>query len=155
MLTGNPELSPEIQEYVSRLRLQEEVLFLQRLSSQQLAACYRLAALAINPSLFEGGLPFTFSEAVSVGTPAVMARIPVTLDAIRDPELREWMLFDPYDWKDMAARIEWALANRDRLLQRQRAYFETTIAPRSWDHVLDEHVAILRRIGTERAANAA
>ena len=152
VLTGNPELSPEIGEYLSRLRLQEEVLFLQRLSSQQLAACYRQAALAINPSLFEGGLPFTFSEAVSVGTPAVMARIPVTLDAIRDPELREWMLFDPYDWKDMAARIEWALANRDRLLQRQRAYFDTTIAPRSWDHVLDEHLEILRRIATGRTA---
>ena len=152
VLTGNPELSPEIVECLTQLRLQEEVVFLQRLSSQQLAACYRLAALAINPSLFEGGLPFTFSEAVSVGTPAVMASIPVTLDAIRDPELREWMLFNPYDWKDMAARVEWALANRDKLLQRQRAYFDTTIAPRSWDHALDEYVAILRRISTERTA---
>ena len=154
VLTGNPELAPEVTEYVSRLRLQEEVLFLQRLSSQELAACYRMAALAVNPSLFEGGLPFTFSEAVSVGTPAVMARIPVTVDAIDDADLRASMLFDPYDWKDIAGRIEWALDNRDALIARQRAYFDAAIAPRSWDDVLDDYVSILRRIGSEQQAAA-
>jgi glycosyltransferase involved in cell wall biosynthesis len=122
-------------------------VFLTGLSTQELAAFYRMAALAVNPSLFEGGLPFTFSESLSVGTPIVMARIPVTVDAIHDSELRERMLFDPYDWKDIAARIEWALGNRDELARRQSAYFESEIATRSWDDVLGDYVEILRRIG--------
>lgn len=136
-----------IHEYVEKLRMQNEVVYLERLSPQELAAGYRMAALAVNPSLFEGGLPFTFSEAVSVGTPAVMARIPVTVEAISDPALCDEMLFDPHDWKDIAARIEWALEHRESLYARQRAYFDAAVAPRSWGNVLDEYVAILQRIG--------
>jgi len=48
----------------------------------RIAACYKLADLAVNPSLSEGGFPFTFTEALSVGTPVVMARIPVTEEII-------------------------------------------------------------------------
>jgi hypothetical protein len=78
----------------------------------------------------------------------------VTEDAIGDVELRNAMLFDPYDWTDIARRIEWALANRDALLARQRAYFEATIAPRSWDDVLDDYLSILRRIGADQPVAA-
>lgn len=149
VLTGRPEHAPEIREYVSRLELQEEVVFVPGLAPQELAAFYRRAHLAVNPSLFEGGLPFTFSEAVSVGTPVVMARIPVTVQAIGDAALREAMLFDPNDWRDMAARIAWASGHRAALLARQRAYYEAHVAPRTWDHVLDDYVALLDRVAAD------
>jgi glycosyltransferase involved in cell wall biosynthesis len=154
VLTGNPAHAPEIGEFVSRLDLHEEVLFLHGLSPQELAAFYRRAALAVNPSLFEGGLPFTFSEAVSVGTPVVMARIPVTEEAIADHALAADMLFDPYDWRDMADRIEWALAHREALLERQRTYFAREVATRTWAHALDDYLALLDRVaaGWQRAA---
>jgi hypothetical protein len=146
VLTGDPDASPETREAVSSLRLGDEVVFLPRLSPRQLAACYRRAALAVNPSMFEAGLPFTFSEAVSVGTPVVMARIPVTTDAIVDPALAGEMLFDPLDWKDMAARIEWALEHRDALLVRQRAFFEGHVGGRTWDVALVDYLAALEDV---------
>ena len=123
------------------------MLCLHGLSTQQLAACYRLADLAVNPSLSEGGCPFTLTEALSVGTPVVMARIAVTEEVVTDPELQGLMLFDPYDWEDMAARIEWALQNRQRLLERQLKLYER-LAERSWKTVVNEYVAILERIST-------
>jgi glycosyltransferase involved in cell wall biosynthesis len=128
--------------------LSQDVLFLRNLPLQQLAACYRLARLAVNPSLSEGGFPFTFTEALSVGTPVVMARIPVTEGVVTDPDLQSMMLFDPYDWQDMAKRIEWALENGATLLSKQRSLYDR-LAQRTWRHVVDDHIEILDRIAAE------
>lgn len=145
ILTGRPSSLPEVQEFVKDHHLQNDVLFLHGLRIQELAACYKLADLAVNPSLSEGGCPFTFTEALSVNTPVVMARIPVTEEVLVDPELQEMTFFDPYDWRDMARRIEWALENRDRLLPVQRKTY-SELSQRTWRDVVDEHLEILERI---------
>lgn len=147
VLTGNPNSAPEIAQFIHDHNLQNDVLCLHRLSAQELAACYRLADLAANPSLSEGGCPFTLTEALSVGTPVVMARIAVTREVVTDAELQGLMLFDPYDWEDMAARMEWALQNRDELLGRQLKLYDR-LAERSWRTVVHEYIAILNRISS-------
>jgi len=145
ILTGNPAVLPEVQEFVKRHHLENEVLFLHGLKPQELAACYKLADLAVNPSLSEGGCPFTFTEALSVNTPVVMARIPVTEEVLVDPELQEMTFFDPYDWRDMAHRMEWALDHRSELLEIQRKTY-AELATRTWTDVVDEHLSTLERI---------
>ena len=107
ILTGQSEIA-DVREFIQKQNLGHDVLFLSDLPLQQLAACYRLARLAVTPTLSEGGFPFTFLEALSVGTPVVMSRIAVTEDVVTDPDLQAIMLFDPYDWRDMTERIEWA-----------------------------------------------
>jgi hypothetical protein len=156
VLTGNPQMAPEVVDVAKRLGFSDEILFLHQLTPQELAACYRLASVSVNPSLFEGGLPFTFSESVSVGTPVVMSRIPVTIEAIDDTDLLRDMLFDPQDWRDIASRIEWALGHRAELLERQRAFYERRIVVRTWDDALDDYVAALDRLaeGEPRALAA-
>jgi glycosyltransferase involved in cell wall biosynthesis len=141
---------PEIDEFIRDHNLANDVLCLHGLTVPELAACYKLADLAVNPSLSEGGCPFTFSEALSVGTPVVMARIAVTEEVITDPELRAMMLFDPYIWQDIADRIEWAIQNRDRLRSIQIAAFKA-ISLRTWDDVVADHIKILTRISAEPA----
>jgi glycosyltransferase involved in cell wall biosynthesis len=150
ILTGNPKDMPEIDEFIRDHNLANDVLCLHGLTVPELAACYKLADLAVNPSLSEGGCPFTFSEALSVGTPVVMARIAVTEEVITDPELRAMMLFDPYIWHDIADRIEWAIQNRDRLRSIQIAAFKA-ISLRTWDDVVADHIKILSRISAEPA----
>ncbi|MEF9962879.1 MAG: glycosyltransferase [Comamonas sp.] len=143
-LTGNGETS-DIKEFVIRHRLQNDVLFLHGLSTSELAACYQLADLAVNPSFAEGGCPFTFTEALSVGTPVVMARIPVTEEVLTDLDLRQLTLFDPYSWEDCAQRIEWGINHREELLEVQTEAYEQ-LSRRTWTDVVNEHVAILDRI---------
>ena len=58
VLTGHPNSLPEVARFIRDRNLQNDVLCLHGLSTQQLAACYRLADLAVNPSLSEGGCPF-------------------------------------------------------------------------------------------------
>lgn len=145
ILTGDPFVLPEINEFIKSHNLENEVLCLHGLSAQELAACYKLADLAVNPSLSEGGCPFTLTEALSVDTPVVMARIPVTLEIIKDPDLDKEMLFDPYDCKDMADRIQWALENKEALLAKQKRLY-TVLEKRTWRTVVDEYIDILDRI---------
>lgn len=154
VLTGYSDALPEIADFILEHRLEFDVLCLHKLSARELAACYRLAALAVNPSLSEGGCPFTLTEALSVGTPVVMARIAVTEEVVVDADLRGLMLFDPYDWRDMAARIEWALANRETLLAAQLPFYRK-LAQRGWPQVVDEYIGVLDHIaqaGRERSA---
>lgn len=152
ILTGDADAFPPVRDFIAAHGLQNEVLCLPRLPVQELAACYRLADLAVNPSLSEGGCPFTFCEALSVGTPAVMSRIAVTEEVLTDEAVREASLFDPYDWQDMAQRIEWALAHRAELLAIQRPVYET-LSRRNWSDVVLEHVDILERIARNDEAN--
>jgi glycosyltransferase involved in cell wall biosynthesis len=142
ILTGNPGGLKPVQDFIAEHQLENDVLCLHGLTTRELAACYRLADLAVNPSLSEGGCPFTLTEALSVGTPVVMARIPVTEEVVLDETLREMMLFDPYDWQDAASKIEWALEHREALLSAQREFYQV-LSKRTWRDVVDEHVAIL------------
>jgi glycosyltransferase involved in cell wall biosynthesis len=147
VLTGDPQVLPEVDDFIKANQLARDVVFLRRLSTLELAACYRLADLAVNPSLGEGGCPFTFTEALSVDTPVVMARIPVTTETLDDPALADMMFFDPYEWRDMADRIEWAILNRTKLLALQKAAYDVH-AKRTWDDVVTEYVQILEEISS-------
>lgn len=147
-LTGHPDALPEVARFVQEQRLEADVIFLHGLSLSELAACYKLADLAVNPTLSEGGCPFTFTEALSVGTPVVMSDIAVSREILSDSALHSAFFFDPYDWLDCASKIEWALKNRDQLLHLQIEIYQK-LSERTWSDVAAEHIAILDRISSE------
>ncbi|ESX23312.1 glycosyltransferase [Mesorhizobium sp. LSJC264A00] len=129
--------------FLDQHNLRSDVLCVHGLTEPELAACYKLADVAVSPSLSEGGMPFTFTEALSVGTPAILADIDVTREIIKDPALREASLFDPYDWKALGEKLEWAIQNRSLLYQQQRRFYDDVLAKRSWANVVGEHLEIL------------
>lgn len=145
ILTGDPEKFPEVKKFIVEHALQNDVLCLYGLTIQQLSACYKLADLAVNPSLSEGGCPFTFTEALSVGTPVVMARIAVTEEVLTDEDLQAKTFFDPYDWRDMAHRIEWATEHREELLALQIPTYRH-LSKRTWTDVVNDHINVLESI---------
>lgn len=146
VLTGSIGDLQDIDNFIRQHQLQNDVLCLHGLSTKELAACYHLADLAVNPSLSEGGCPFTFTEALSVDTPVVMARIPVTLEVLDDPALETCgTFFDPYAWKEIATCIESGLRNRETLLAAQKPVYNR-LAERNWRDVVDEYVAALDAI---------
>lgn len=142
VLTGNPALMPDVQRFIVDHRLERDVIVLHGLSVAELAACYKLADLAVNPTLSEGGCPFTFTEALSVGTPVVMSRIAVAEEVLTDQDLQSVTFFDPFSWHDCAERIVWAIKHRDDLLAIQRKTY-SRLVDRSWTDVVSEYVAVL------------
>jgi glycosyltransferase involved in cell wall biosynthesis len=153
VLTGNPKTNDDIMSFVTSHDLELDVLFLKDLNEAELAGCYHLASLAVNTSISEGGMPFTFTEALSVGTPVVMSDIEVTREIITDPVLADATLFDAYDWRAVAAKIEWGIEHRAELLTMQETFYKDVLLKRTWDNVVDEHLALLDAIGSRAAVS--
>ena len=132
----------QLEPYLVKMNLIREVIFMPRVPENVLAALDSLALLHVNPTLFEGGFPFTFGEAYSVGTPSVMSDIPVTREYV-DDELAEKMLFDPYDYEDFVAKVKWGIEHREELYALQKPLYDK-FAQRSWETVAEEYMKAMR-----------
>jgi glycosyltransferase involved in cell wall biosynthesis len=129
-------LFPEI---VSGDRLEVDIISAPHLPRAEHAALYHCAALAIHPSNFEGGQgPFPFYEAVSVGTPCLMAMGPHVAELLKSaPELAPWT-FEPDDPGQLASLILATLADREAAIITQRkAYLR--LNQRGWDQVAADY----------------
>lgn len=124
VLTCNIEKSTEVYDYIEKNGLQMDILSFCSVDVQQLASLYRCADLVVNPTLYEGGFPFTFGEGMSVGTPSLMSDIPQVRSVVEPYGLAEEMLFDPYNYHAMADKIEYGLQHRQELYQKQLPLYE-------------------------------
>lgn len=138
VLTCSLQKMPEIERYVWEHNLQNEVLCMYNVSAKRLAALYYCASLVVNPTLYEGGFPFTFGEGMSVGTPSLMSRIPQVTEYFSPAGLDD-CLFDPYDWMDLAKKIEYWLPRTEELYQKELPLYRK-LAKRTTDVVACEYV---------------
>lgn len=122
-LTCNFDTLPEVKAYIFRHRLQYDIISFYDVNISGLAALYHEASLVVNPTLYEGGFPFTFGEGMSVGCPSVMSRIPQVCEMTDRFGLDEF-LFDPYNIKDIAEKIEYGLSHRELLIEREKQLFD-------------------------------
>lgn len=134
----------DVLDYILEHRLQYDVLCFHNVTAQQLAALYRCADLVVTPTLYEGGFPFTFGEGMSVGTPSVMSDIPQARDVVEPYGLADTMLFDPYDWKDMAEKIEYGLKNTEELYQKELPLYRE-LEKRTGDAVAEEYIKAFQK----------
>ncbi|WP_034657697.1 glycosyltransferase [Chelativorans sp. J32] len=147
ILTGNIHSNKRLQDFIRSQGLERDILSLHSVPNSVLGALYKLAALSVTPTQFEGGFPFTFSEAYSVGTPSVMSRIPVVTEMIDDPALLDRMTFLPHDQEDMLRKIVWGLDNRDELLRLQGPLYEQ-LSERSWGTVASEYLDVIKAVAS-------
>lgn len=150
VLTCDLKMCPDAYDFIEENGLQFDVLSFFGVSAQQLASLYRCAELVVNPTLYEGGFPFTFGEGMSVGTPSLMSDIPQVRDVVEEYGLAEDMLFDPYDYIALADKIEDGLRNREMLYQKQLPLYKDMEA-RTTSVVAAEYLAAFESfIGQEK-----
>lgn len=96
------------------------------------AAFYHCAAVAVHASIFEGGhAPFPFSEAVSVGTPCLMAQGPHVAEfCAAEPDMLAFT-FDPNDADHLRSLIVDTIDRREEVLAIQRKVYER-VRRRTW-----------------------
>jgi glycosyltransferase involved in cell wall biosynthesis len=105
------------------------------LPREEHAALFHCAAVAVHASIFEGGhAPFPFYEAVSVGTPCLMARGPHTEELLESAPELERFLFDPNDAGALARLIVETCTNRNEALAIQQGAYNR-LQRRSWSDV--------------------
>jgi glycosyltransferase involved in cell wall biosynthesis len=152
IITADLSELPELWKYLNDNRLQYDVIMMPRVSEPLLAALYYKAVVAICPSLFEGGFPFTFGEAMSVGTPALLARSGVVTEVLlTEPELMTAMTFDPFDVDELADKMSWAITHRAELLALEQPLYER-LARRNWDAVAGEYLDLFKCVAGSREA---
>ncbi len=144
VLTGRIYNSKEIKEYIEEHDLKNEILICHGVSMQELAALYCCAKLVVNPTLYEGGFPFTFGEGMSVGTPSIMSDIPQSREVLEEAGLEE-ILFDPKDYRAVADKIDWALDNVDYLYQKELPLYEK-LAMRTDEVVANEYLEAFKEL---------
>ncbi|MDO4921263.1 MAG: glycosyltransferase [Phascolarctobacterium sp.] len=137
-ITADLQKKTEIGSYIKEHRLENDIISLYNVPAQTLAALYHCADLVVNPTLYEGGFPFTFGEGMSVGTPSIMSDIPQVREVLEPAGLEE-IMFDPYDWRAIADKIEWALADIDGLYRKELPLYEE-MAKRTYSVVAADYV---------------
>lgn len=144
VLTGNPAHVPEVMEYIRKNRLQYDILFAYDVPDQVLAALYSRAALVVNPTLYEGGFPFTFTEGMSVGTPSIMSDIPQVTEYI-DGDLADKMLFQPMSPTDIADKIAFGINYRSELCDLQKPLYDK-LKNRNWSDVANDYLDTFHKV---------
>ncbi len=144
-------------QLIEREQMHRDVISVPDLPRDVHAALYHCAAASVHPSFFEGGLgPFPFYEAVSVGTPCLMARGPHVEELLAEEPGLSPDTFDPYDVEGLASLLRSLLGGgREEVLARQSAAYERLHRRRNWGHVAEEYAvaAVGRRL--RPAADAA
>jgi glycosyltransferase involved in cell wall biosynthesis len=130
----------DLPKTVSAPGLDLDVLSMPGLPRDVHAAFYHCAALAVHASFLEGIVgTLPFFEAVSVGTPCLMANGPHVRELLKHHALAD-TVFDPFDVDDLADLIFSALARRDALLASQAAVY-AALSRRDWSAVAAEYAA--------------
>jgi glycosyltransferase involved in cell wall biosynthesis len=136
---------PALRRAVHTHKLHKHVRFLGYLPDETLAVLYRLAAVFVFPSLYEGfGLPPL--EAMACGTPVVTSNVSSLPEVTGDAAV----LVDPYDVESIVAGIERVLTDPD-LRERLKARGIARAREFSWE----QSVARTRELYLEVGGGAA
>ena len=131
--------------YVINQNMLEWVLPLPRVPDRILASLYACAAVAVHPSLYEGGVgAFPFYEALSVDCPALLSLNDSMREALVQEPGYSACLFNPFDVGDLIRKLIVVLDDRDNALETQRKIHEN-VSRRTWQDLIDDYAVVLRR----------
>ncbi|WII36428.1 DUF4214 domain-containing protein [Paenibacillus thiaminolyticus] len=144
-LSNNPKRA-EVMHLLHQCRNKEirgSVRFLGRIPKFHIPSLYQYAAGTIVPTLFEGSCPFPILESLTMGTPAAVSKLEVTMELIQDME--GFLAFNPYSLEEMEAAIRGLWLHRNQLLPRQQSAISQAMQ-RSWNDVAAEYYALIQHI---------
>ena len=132
---------PALRLAVHRHKLHKHVRFLGYVPDDQLAVLYRLAAVFVFPSLYEGfGLPPL--EAMASGTPVVVSNVSSLPEVVGDAAV----LVDPHDIDSIVDGLRCVLTNPARAEDMRRKGLERS-REFSWERSVARTLEVYKRIG--------
>lgn len=125
IIYGRKEDNTTFYHLIEKYSLQQQVIWLEQINEQELAAFYKLASFIINPCLEFYPVKTSFAQALSLTTPILMTRTIETMGLFAQQQELLSILFDPYDWQDMAVKMKLALMNRATILDAQQIVYNS------------------------------
>ena len=145
VITGNPDDVPEVSGILKDLGIADRIIRLNSISEIYLYSFYKYAAAVPVPSLFEGGFPLQACEALAMGTPIVLADIDVVEERIEACGFNlgncGLNIFDPFNEKELADRLEKILSQREQTVSRQQPFAEKLLSY-TWSDAAEKYYRI-------------
>jgi glycosyltransferase involved in cell wall biosynthesis len=139
---------PALRRAVHRHKLHKHVRFLGYVPDDQLAVLYRLAAVFVFPSLYEGfGLPPL--EAMASGTPVVTSNVSSLPEVVGDAAI----LVNPHDVDSIVDGLRLVLTDPARAADMRRRGLERA-REFSWERSVARTLEVYKRIGCPVAVAA-
>lgn len=128
LILTSPGGTADVMEFIRQRKLHRDVLFMPAVPIVILNHLLAASSVMVHPSLAEGGDIFNFSRAVSQGTPALLADIPVAREMFERNDFGvevfgPW-LFQPTDFEVLAEKIDQILSGVWHPLNDQRLALE-------------------------------
>lgn len=141
MVTGHLSGNPDLAAILHLRGLVFDVVEATNLPEDVHTRLIQHARCLVIPTLFEGALPFGFAEAVSLGTPVAMARIPVVEEVLTADDLAATEYFRPGDVAAMTRSILHVLDKPGAVLDRQQRIV-AGLEQRTWADVAADYLAL-------------
>jgi glycosyltransferase involved in cell wall biosynthesis len=140
LIVGGGAFSNDEWQFIRSLDLQEIVISVPTATPEFLAEAYCIARLLVYPSLYEG-FGFPPLEAMLLGTPALVAASPATLEVCGNAAT----FFDPRDQADFVTRLK--LAVDDEALRQEKIATGLKFVERyRWDRTAAQVLAAYQSI---------
>lgn len=146
-LAGEGALRDKLEQQVSLLGIESNVVFLGKVSDDELVEWYNKVELFVLPTLFEG-FGIVCLEALACGTPVITTRVPGVVDIIRDEPPNR--LVPPEDPENMARAIRDFFSERAAHGPVRDGFDETLLEGFGWEAVCGRFLDLYRRILDER-----
>lgn len=143
IVTGHVSGNPELAAMLHRRGLVFDVVEATNLPDDVHGRLLQHARALVIPTFFEAALPFGFAEAVGLGTPVAMARIPVVEEALGHDAVAAPEYFAPHDIPAMTRAILHVLDDAAAVLERQRGLV-AALHGRTWADVAADYLALGR-----------
>jgi glycosyltransferase involved in cell wall biosynthesis len=146
VLTGNLNDVPAIQELSRKLKTENSIINVERLSIEELYSCYKYAVCTPVSTMHEAVLSWQAIEAMSVGTPAVLTDADMNRDEIENVGMIDVIpLIAGDDVVGFANEIEYTIENREVAVKRQTPLFEA-LTKRTWSDAAREYCELFKEI---------
>ncbi len=145
VLTASRVTLDHLKELAEELGVTSRLVFPGEVSSFDLYALHRAAAVTVVTTLFEGGFPWQAIESMSCNTPVVMSRIPVVEERLKCMDgvsCDDLVLFEPDNLNELCHGIGHALRHRAAVVESQSRVVEA-FNRYTWSDVAFQYSEIL------------
>jgi len=122
---------------------QRDIIFLGRLTWNEVPLLYKFAVGTIIPTLFEGSCPFQILESLTMNTPVAISRIEVVKEVL--PDTSAFITFDPYSIEEIEKAVYDLWKGNNIILEKQKMAIQH-IFQREWSNVADEYNLLINEV---------
>lgn len=139
---GSSATADYIEHLKGRAKDDQRIIFAGYLYGKELQEAYSNAYLFVLPSTLEG-LPIVLLEALSYGNCVLASDIPANLEVLKPSENKKYgFLFRSGDEDDLYKKLEYLIANPDRVIEYKAEAEDLLRREYDWERVVDAYERI-------------